>query len=52
MPLNQSGKGGLGIVPRKFPHQIHVIRIGHLVNYPRCPPKVDNYFFFFRTGTK
>jgi hypothetical protein len=29
VPPYQFVEGGLGIVPGKFPHQVHVIRIGH-----------------------
>jgi hypothetical protein len=44
VPPHQFGEGGLGIVPGKFPHQVHVVRVWHLMNYPRRTSKVDKYF--------
>jgi hypothetical protein len=47
VPLHQFGEGGLGMIAGKFPHQFHVLRIGHLVNYLRRWQKWTNYFELF-----
>jgi hypothetical protein len=45
VPPHQLGEGSLSVVPGIFPDQIHVLRVWHLLNYPRQPRKWTNYFF-------
>jgi len=52
MPPHQFGEGRLGIVPGKFPHQVHVVRVWHLMNYPRQRQKWTNFFELFLSGGK
>src|SRR5471030_507275 len=44
VPPHEFGEGRLGIVAGKFPHQIHIVRVWHLMNYPRQSQKWTNYF--------
>jgi hypothetical protein len=44
VPLHEFVEGGLGIRAGKLAQQVHVVRIGHLLNYPRRTQKWTNYF--------
>jgi hypothetical protein len=44
VPADQRLKGRLGIPGGVFPHQVHVIRIGHLPIYYR-PKRIRTFFF-------
>jgi hypothetical protein len=48
----QFGEGSLGMVAGKFPHQVHVVRVWHLMDYPRQRQKWTDYFELFFGGAQ